>query len=256
MKRKLIIILICTLLITLIIILLLKAHNLNTITTINRANNSEVKENLIDDSNLEKTEIIDINNIKNEYYSKTGKITEIKDNVINFLKTDKEKYKITISDKMDLIDARTEEKIEDISSIKIGDVIDIYINKEEIVVGIAKDLSGEALKNDLLINLSLKEPKLNTYQIPGVEKINIINKEKAVVTIVFSDMYGEYFNNKEEFKKDVIVNSSTKIHSKSGLAYNVETLKNAIDGFIIIVLDRKTINNNEPIVIYYGQSDT
>ncbi len=256
MKKRLAIILICILLIILIIVLPSKNYNINTTTEIN---NVVIRENSIKDNSLqENTEnkAVYINDIKAKYFFATGKITEIEDDVINFTETDGENYKIKISNDMDLINARTEEIINGVSSIEAGDVIDLHKSKEKIVIGIAKNLSGEDLKRELLVNLSLKDPKLDRQQITGIEKINIINKEKAIITIVFSDIYGNYFNNTEEFKEDVIVNSSTEIHSKSGLAYNVETLNNAIDGFVTIVLDRKTIDDEKPIVIYYGQSDT
>ena len=260
MKRKLVIILICILLIIVIIFLVTKNYNSNTNTTINAINNGVSEENLIENiGSLEDitNEVIDVTNVKDEFFSRIGKITDITDNVISFEEQENgKKYIITVSDNAELIDARTEEKIDNISSVEIGDVIDLVKDKEQLIIGIAKNLSSESLKRDLLINLSLKSPKLDVQQMPGIEKINIINKDKAIVTIKFSDIYGSYFNNEEEFTEDVIVNPSTEINSKSGLAYNVETLNNAEDGIITIILDRKTLNSKEPTVIYYGQSDT
>ncbi len=76
------------------------------------------------------------------------------------------------------------------------------------------------------MGLTFKETELGV----GLEKVNIVN--------------------------NVIVNQTTEIHSKSGLAYNVETLNNATHDFVSIVLDRATISNEEPTVSYFGSTDT
>ena len=97
------------------------------------------------------------------------------------------------------------------------------------------------------MGLTFKETEVGV----GIEKVNIVNKEKAILTINFEDPYAEYFNNHEIFTKNVIVNQTTEIHSKSGLAYNVETLNNATHDFVSIVLDRDTIINEEHNVINF-----
>ena len=91
---------------------------------------------------------------------------------------------------------------------------------------------------------------------PDIKNIEVINSEKAIVTMEFQDRFGEYLNNNEVFKQKIIVNSNTKITSKSRLAYSVETLKNAAHDIVTIVLDKNTLNDEYPVAISFSSSDS
>ncbi len=225
-------------------------NEINKINTVGNINDIEIGNST---QNMTTTnEIIDVNNIQDKYFFGIGKITNIDGNTVSFIENENKKYEITITNNIELVNARTKEKINDTSIIEVGDVIDIDKSTDKFIIGIAKNISGKTLERDLLMGLTFKETELGV----GLEKVNIVSKEKAILTINFEDPYAEYFNNHEIFTKNVIVNQTTEIHSKSGLAYNVETLNNATHDFVSIVLDRSTISNEEPIVSYFGSTDT
>lgn len=202
-------------------------NEINKINTVGNINDIEIGNST---QNMTTTnEIIDVNNIQDKYFFGIGKITNIDGNTVSFIENENKKYEITITNN-----------------------IEIDKSTDKFIIGIAKNISGKTLERDLLMGLTFKETELGV----GLEKVNIVSKEKAILTINFEDPYAEYFNNHEIFTKNVIVNQTTEIHSKSGLAYNVETLNNATHDFVSIVLDRSTISNEEPIVSYFGSTDT
>ena len=240
-----------TVIVGILIFVLIAVKDANSDTNeINKINDIEIGNST---QNMTTTnEIIDVNNIQDKYFLGIGKITNINGNTVSFIENENKKYEITITNNIELVNARTKERINDTSIIEVGDVIDIDKSTDKFIMGIAKNISGKTLERDLLMGLTFKETELGV----GLEKVNIVSKEKAILTINFEDPYAEYFNNHEIFTKNVIVNQTTEIHSKSGLAYNVETLNNATHDFVSIVLDRSTISNEEPIVSYFGSTDT
>lgn len=199
-------------------------NEINKINTVGNINDIEIGNST---QNMTTTnEIIDVNNIQDKYFFGIGKITNIDGNTVSFIENENKKYEITITNNIELVNARTKEKINATSIIEVGDVIDIDKSTDKFIIGIAKNISGKTLERDLLMGLTFKETELGV----GLEKVNIVN--------------------------NVIVNQTTEIHSKSGLAYNVETLNNATHDFVSIVLDRATISNEEPTVSYFGSTDT
>ena len=91
---------------------------------------------------------------------------------------------------------------------------------------------------------------------PNIVNLNIINGNRAIMTIEFYDIYSQEFNNDEKFTMDVLLDSNTIIRSKSGLAHSIDTLNNALHDIITMYLDPNTLNDKYPRVTMFTSSDT
>ena len=218
--------------------------------------NENLEENNTNIQETKENEIIDVTDrLRQTTYN--GIITDINENEIMFEKENK-KYKLKIEQDYKYINARTEENI-GFADIKKGYYIDTtvaYLEEKEKVIAIASNITGEELKKELLKHFALGENAKMGVSSPDIKNIEVINSEKAIVTMEFQDRFGEYLNNNEVFEQKIIVNSNTKITSKSRLAYSVETLKNAAHDIVTIVLDKNTLNDEYPVAISFSSSDS
>ena len=208
-----------------------------------------------DNKMQETTEINDIpenitNNIEETY---NGIITNMNSNSIVFEdKSKNKKYSINVNSSLNFINGRTNEKV-NYDDIKIGDYIDTYTYKKSKAISILSNIKGEELRKELIKNLTLEDSPYLTVSPIGTN-IEIINSNKAILTITFEDLLPDYNVDGGKFEMKVEINSNTVIERKGG-RNKIEQLKDADLNIIKIRLDKNTINNEIPIATYFMSSD-
>lgn len=190
------------------------------------------------------------NNIEKTY---NGIITNINSNNIIFENTlNNKKYSIDVNSSLNFINARTNEKLY-FDEIKIGYYIDTFTYKESNVISILSNIKGEELRKELIKNFTLEEPLYLTI-CPIGTNIEIINSDKAILTITFDDLLPDYNVDGGKFEMKVEINSNTIIECKGGFN-KIEQLKDVDLNIIKIKLDKNTINNQIPIATYFMSSN-
>lgn len=208
-----------------------------------------------DNKMQETTEINDIpenitNNIEETY---NGIITNMNSNSIVFEdKSKNKKYSINVNSSLNFINGRTNEKV-NYDDIKSGDYIDTYTYKKSKAISILSNIKGEELRKELIKNLTLEDSPYLTVSPIGTN-IEIINSNKAILTITFEDLLPDYNVDGGKFEMKVEINSNTVIERKGG-RNKIEQLKDADLCIIKIRLDKNTINNEIPIATYFMSSD-
>ena len=208
-----------------------------------------------DNKMQETTEINDIpenitNNIEETY---NGIITNMNSNSIVFEdKSKNKKYSINVNSSLNFINGRTNEKV-NYDDIKIGYYIDTYTYKKSKAISILSNIKGEELRKELIKNLTLEDSPYLTVSPIGTN-IEIINSNKAILTITFEDLIPDYNVDGGKFEMKVEINSNTVIERKGG-RNKIEQLKDADLCIIKIRLDKNTINNEIPIATYFMSSD-
>lgn len=190
------------------------------------------------------------NNIEETY---NGIITNMNSNSIVFEdKSKNKKYSINVNSSLNFINGRTNEKV-NYDDIKIGDYIDTYTYKKSKAISILSNIKGEELRKELIKNLTLEDSPYLTVSPIGTN-IEIINSNKAILTITFEDLLPDYNVDGGKFEMKVEINSNTVIECKGG-RNKIEQLKDADLCIIKIRLDKNTINNEIPIATYFMSSD-
>lgn len=208
-----------------------------------------------DNKMQETTEINDIpenitNNIEETY---NGIITNMNSNSIVFKdKSKNKKYSINVNSSLNFINGRTNEKVY-YDEMKIGYYIDTYTYKKSKAISILSNIKGEELRKELIKNLTLEDSPYLTVSPIGTN-IEIINSNKAILTITFEDLIPDYNVDGGKFEMKVEINSNTVIERKGG-RNKIEQLKDADLNIIKIRLDKNTINNEIPIATYFMSSD-
>lgn len=208
-----------------------------------------------DNKMQETTEINDIpenitNNIEETY---NGIITNMNSNSIVFEdKSKNKKYSINVNSSLNFINGRTNEKV-NYDDIKIGYYIDTYTYKKSKAISILSNIKGEELRKELIKNLTLEGSPYLTVSPIGTN-IEIINSNKAILTITFEDLIPDYNVDGGKFEMKVEINSNTVIERKGG-RNKIEQLKDVDLCIIKIRLDKNTINNEIPIATYFMSSD-
>ena len=191
------------------------------------------------------------NNIEEKSYN--GIITNIDSNSIVFEnKLDNKRYSIDVNSSLNFINGRTNEKVY-YDEMKIGYYIDTYTYKKSKAISILSNIKGEELRKELIKNLTLEDSPYLTVSPIGTN-IEIINSNKAILTITFEDLLPDYNVDGGKFEMKVEINSNTVIERKGG-RNKIEQLKDADLNIIKIRLDKNTINNEIPIVTYFMSSD-
>ncbi len=210
------------------------------------------RENTKSDNQIQETEIENItNNIEEKNYN--GIITNIDSNRIVFEnKSRNKKYSIDVNSSLNFINGRTNEKVY-YYEMKIGYYIDTYTYKKSKAISILSNIKGEELRKELIKNLTLEDSPYLTVSPIGTN-IEIINSNKAILTITFEDLIPDYNVDGGKFEMKVEINSNTVIERKGG-RNKIEQLKDADLNIIKIRLDKNTINNEIPIAIYFMSSD-
>lgn len=208
-----------------------------------------------DNKMQETTEINDIpdNNTNNIEETYNGIITNMNSNSIVFEdKSKNKKYSINVNSSLNFINGRTNEKV-NYDDIKIGYYIDTYTYKKSKAISILSNIKGEELRKELIKNLTLEDSPYLTVSPIGTN-IEIINSNKAILTITFEDLIPDYNVDGGKFEMKVEINSNTVIERKGG-RNRIEQLKDADLCIIKIRLDKNTINNEIPIATYFMSSD-
>ena len=191
------------------------------------------------------------NNIEEKNYN--GIITNIDSNRIVFEnKSRNKKYSIDVNSSLNFINGRTNEKVY-YDEMKIGYYIDTYTYKKSKTISILSNIKGEELRKELIKNLTLEDSPYLTVSPIGTN-IEIINSNKAILTITFEDLIPDYNVDGGKFEMKVEINSNTVIERKGG-RNKIEQLKDADLNIIKIRLDKNTINNEIPIATYFMSSD-
>ncbi|MGN1297825.1 MAG: hypothetical protein ACI4VH_05315 [Clostridia bacterium] len=209
-----------------------------------------------DGQKIEKKDFIKniTNNIEENFYSYHGLITEINSNNIVFEnQSSNKKYSIDANSNFKFINARTNEEIK-VTDLKVGYYIDVFPYNKSKVIAILSDIKGEELRKELMTNFTLENPLYSTVAPIGTN-MEIINKNKVILTVTFGDLLPDYNTDGGEFEMKVEINSNTKIECKGLIVEYVEQLKNVSLDIIKIKLERNTINNEIPIVTYFNSSN-
>lgn len=162
------------------------------------------------------------------------------------------KYSIDVNSSLNFINGRTNEKVY-YDEMKIGYYIDTYTYKKSKAISILSNIKGEELRKELIKNLTLEDSPYLTVSPIGTN-IEIINSNKAILTITFEDLIPDYNVDAGKFEMKVEINSNTVIERKGG-RNKIEQLKDADLNIIKIRLDKNTINNEIPIATYFMSSD-
>lgn len=226
-------------------------YDVETTTYYDEDGNVVSRENTKSDNQIQETEIENITNNIEETYN--GIITNINSNSIVFEdKSRNKKYSIDVNSSLNFINGRTNEKVY-YDEMKIGYYIDTYTYKKSKVISILSNIKGEELRKELIKNLTLEDSPYLTVSPIGTN-IEIINSNKAILTITFEDLIPDYNVDGGKFEMKVEINSNTVIERKSG-RNKIEQLKDADLNIIKIRLDKNTINNEIPIATYFMSSD-
>lgn len=162
------------------------------------------------------------------------------------------KYSIDVNSSLNFINGRTNEKVY-YDEMKIGYYIDTYTYKKSKAISILSNIKGEELRKELIKNLTLEDSPYLTVSPIGTN-IEIINSNKAILTITFEDLIPDYNVDGGKFEMKVEINSNTVIERKGG-RNKIEQLKDEDLNIIKIRLDKNTINNEIPIATYFMSSD-
>ena len=210
----------------------------------------------IDGQKIEKENFVkNITNNLKEYCYLSGIITEINPEYIIFEReSNNEKYSIEINTDFKYINGRTNEEI-NINDLKVGYYIDLLYGNEK-SISILSNIKGEELEKELMINMSLENPSYITVS-PYGTNLEIINKDKAILTVTFSDLIGDYNADGGKFEKKVEINSNTLIdrNGESKKIDNLEQIKNVTLDVIKLRLDKNTIYNEIPIATWFMSSN-
>ena len=185
----------------------------------------------------------------------SGKIYKMANDKIYFNTLDNKYYVLKNNANIKFLDGRTNVEYE-FSNIKENYYINTSVNNEVLIF---KNINGEDLKKELLINLSLSTENAKFVNTIGIKEINKIGKNEAIVTIVFDDLINsEYYENTEDYVFEIKVKftNDTAYFSKGGNIYNVDTLNQAMGNINGIILNAKTIYNQYPEVLEFSSSDT
>lgn len=206
--------------------------------------------NEIDEENIDINDsIINITNDieENPYYN--GIITEISaDNIVFENQSSNEKYLIDINSDFKFINGRTNEEI-NINDIEVGYYIDTYTYKNSRVISILSNIKGEELKKELMKNFTLENPIYLTVSPVGTN-MEIVNKNKAILTITFDDLLSDYNNDGGKFEMKIEINSNTVIECKGGIN-KIEELGDVALDIIKLKLDKNTIDNEIPVATWF-----
>lgn len=219
-------------------------ENGNVINTVNNIN--EKVDEKPDNSKNELQDITDKVLNGESYFS--GIVNNIDENNIYFSDN---KYCIN-KNNFNYINGRTNEEM-NTNDVKVGYYIDTNTYSRANVISILSNIKGEQLRQELMKNFSLEKPIYTTVSPVGTN-MEIINKNKAILTITFDDLLPNYNVDSGKFEMKVEINSNTVIECKGGIN-NIEQLQNVTLDIIKIKLDKNTINNKIPVATYFMSSN-
>lgn len=176
-----------------------------------------------------------------------GRISSIEDNIIYIYDKDNQKYFSKRSDDMTYTDGRTGENYS-FSDLKPG----YYIDDEGTIF---KDITGEELKKELLISLSLSDDvNIGRTSVLEIKDVEQLGNNEAIVTFEISDIIGsnsfpDVNDSNHNFDVKLKVTNNTKYNTNyHGInAYNAETIENAKnDAMLYLRLNPDTLDDEYP----------
>ena len=129
----------------------------------------------------------------------------------------------------------------------------IHLLQKQNVISVLSNIKGEELRKELMKNFTLENPIYLTVSPIGTN-MEIINKNKAILSITFDDLLPDYNIDGGEFELKVEINSKTKIECKGGID-SIERLGDVSLDIIKIKLDKNTINDEIPVATYFMSSN-
>lgn len=257
-KIRILIILVLVIIIAIIVInIILKNYNEKNNLEINNSTNIFNAENSIESNetsinlNANNTDNQqEYDNIENVNYI-TAQISKLENDNIYLLDKDNKNYILYNASQKQYKNGRTAESLT-LNDIKVGD----YITKEsDDKYLIFKNISGEELKKELLVSLSLSDnANIMRTSVDEIKDVKQLGNNEAIAIFTISDLVSsEYYPNvnDEEHTFDVVlkVNNDTKYNTNfNGIsAYNAETLENAKnDPMYYIRINPSTLNKKYP----------
>lgn len=210
----------------------------NNIDNINVSNNTNLNNTVYD-------------NVENATFLH-GQILKVEDNKIYIINNDNKNYVLYNNNQQHFFDGRTD-KSYSFEELKEG----YYIEKilEGDAYKIFKNITGEELKKELLISLSLPDSaNIMRTSVDEIKDVEQLGNNEAIVTFTISDIVSsDYFSNvnDEEHSFDVklkVTNDTkynTRFHGNS--AYNAETIENAkSEAMLYLRLNPNTLNKEYP----------
>lgn len=197
----------------------------------------------IEETNLTNTTAQDIQTSK----FSDGRIYSIEDNIIYIYDKDNQKYFSKNSDGGTYIDGRTGENYS-FSNLKTG----YYIDNEGTIF---KDITGEELKKELLVSLSLSDDvNIMRTSVTEIKDVKQLGNNEAIVTVEISDLvssedYPDVNDSEHTFDVKLKVTNNTKYNTNFyGIStYNAATIENAKqDAMLYLRLNPDTLNDEYP----------
>ncbi len=212
-----------------------------------------------DNTNVESIETNAISNTTIRYAKASsfseGRISSIENDTIYIYDNDNQNYYINNDDDTNYIDGRTGETCS-FSDIKEGYYISDYPdNNSEYTYLIFKDITGEELKKELLVSLSLSDDvNIMRTSVTEIKDVHQLGNNEAIVTFEISDLvtsenFPDVNDSEHTFDVKLKVTNNTKYNTNfHGIsAYNAETIENAKhDAMLYLRLNPDTLDDEYP----------
>lgn len=204
-----------------------------------------------DNTNVESIETNDLANntiqdAENSSFSE-GRISSIENNTIYIYDNNNQKYFLTNTDDTKYIDGRTGETYS-FTDLRPG----YYIDDEGTIF---KDITGEELKKELLISLSLSDDvNIMRTSVNEIKDVHQLGNNEAIITFEISDLvtsenFPDVNDSEHTFDVKLKVTNNTKYNTNfHGIsAYNAETIENAKnDPMLYLRLNPDTLDDEYP----------
>ncbi len=204
-----------------------------------------------DNTNVESIETNDLANntiqdAENFSFSE-GRISSIENNTIYIYDNNNQKYFLTNTDDTKYIDGRTGETYS-FTDLRPG----YYIDDEGTIF---KDITGEELKKELLISLSLSDDvNIMRTSVNEIKDVHQLGNNEAIITFEISDLvtsenFPDVNDSAHTFDVKLKVTNNTKYNTNfHGIsAYNAETIGNAKnDPMLYLRLNPDTLDDEYP----------
>ena len=204
-----------------------------------------------DNTNVESIETNDLANntiqdAENSSFSE-GRISSIENNTIYIYDNNNQKYFLTNTDDTKYIDGRTGETYS-FTDLRPG----YYIDDEGTIF---KDITGEELKKELLISLSLSDDvNIMRTSVNEIKDVHQLGNNEAIITFEISDLvtsenFPDVNDSEHTFDVKLKVTNNTKYNTNfHGIsAYNAETIGNAKnDPMLYLRLNPDTLDDEYP----------
>lgn len=186
-----------------------------------------------------------------------GIITKIENNKIYFKDKDNKEYSLENNDGIKYIDGRTAYSYS-FNEIKNNYYIEVDSFSKDCYI--YKNITGEELKKELLISLSLpEEVNMMRTSVNDLTEVKQLGNNEAILTFNISDLVSsEYFpdvNDEEhKFNVELKVTKDTKYNSKFyiGTPYNINTLEKAKnEAMFYIRINSNTLDKKYPEILEF-----